>query len=126
MLTKEHAKREYRIRLNRTLDFLNQNLDQDLSLHTLARTACFSPFHFHRIFVSIIGETPNDYVRRLRLEKAANMLINYPYRLITDIALECGFSSSAVFARAFNSYFGVSARTWRHRNHNKKTENRHT
>jgi AraC family transcriptional regulator len=121
MLTKEHAKREYRIRINRTLDFLNSNLDQDLSLHTLAEVACFSPFHFHRIFISLVGETPNEYVRRLRLEKAANMLINYPYRSITDIAMECGFSSSAVFSRAFSSYFGVSASTWRSRKHKDQT-----
>lgn len=123
MLTKEHAKREYRIRVNRTLDFLNSNLDQDLSLHTLAGVACFSPFHFHRIFISLVGETPNDYVRRLRLEKAANMLINFPQRSITDIAIECGFSSSAVFSRAFSAYFGVSARTWRGRKRKDQTIN---
>jgi len=77
------------------------------------------------IFLSLVGETPNDYVRRLRLEKAANMLINYPFRTITGIALECGFSGSAVFARAFTSYFAVSARTWRSRKHNKQTSNSH-
>jgi AraC family transcriptional regulator len=121
MLTKEHAKKEYSTRIGRTLDFLNRNLDQHLSLRTLSEIACFSPFHFHRIFSHLVGETPNDYVRRLRLEKAANMLDNYPQRSITDIALQCGFSGSAVFARSFKVHFGVSARRWRRRVHDKKT-----
>jgi AraC family transcriptional regulator len=125
MLTKEHAKEEYSARISRTLDFLNRNLDQHLSLNTLAEIACFSPFHFHRIFTHLVGETPNDYVRRLRLEKAANMLDNYPQRSITDIALQCGFSGSAVFARSFKSHFGASARRWRRRGYDKGADSTH-
>jgi AraC family transcriptional regulator len=125
MLTKEHAKREYRVRINRTLDFLNRNLDQHLSLRTLSEIACFSPFHFHRIFSHLVGETPNDYVRRLRLEKAANMLDNYPDRSITDIALQCGFSGSAVFARSFKVHFGISALRWRRLAHDKRADSTH-
>ncbi len=114
------AKKEYLSRISRCLDFLNRNLDRDLSLNSLADAACFSAFHFHRIFLNLVGETPNEYVRRLRLEKSANMLINFPGRSITDIALDCGFSGSAVFARAFRAYFGVSARRWRAREHVKQ------
>jgi AraC family transcriptional regulator len=120
MLTRENAKKEYRARIGRCLDFLNRNLYRELSLKSLAEEACFSAFHFHRIFQNLVGETPGEYVRRLRLEKAANMLINFPERTVTDISLECGFSGSAVFARAFRSFFGMSARAWRTRIHDKQ------
>jgi AraC family transcriptional regulator len=61
----------------------------------------------------MIGETPNVFVNRLRVEKAANMLQKNPLLSITDIAFDCGFSSSAAFARSFKQYFGISASKWR-------------
>jgi AraC family transcriptional regulator len=122
MSTNRNAQKEYLARISRCLDFLNRNLGHDLSLNSLAKAACFSAFHFHRIFLNLVGETPNEYVRRLRLEKSANMLINFPGRSVTDIALDCGFSGSAVFARAFRAYFGVSARGWRAREHVKQDQ----
>jgi AraC family transcriptional regulator len=69
----------------------------------------FSPFHFHRIFSAMVGETLSSFIRRLRLERAASMLIDHPKQTITEIAMACGFSSSASFARAFAERFGMSA-----------------
>ena len=104
---------EYIGRINRALDYIEANLAGDLSLVTLARVANFSPFHFHRIFRSIIGETLNQFIQRRRLEKAAFFLLANPARLITEIALDCGFSGSSTFARAFKEMFGVSASQYR-------------
>jgi AraC family transcriptional regulator len=104
---------EYHARLNRALDFICENIDQELSLQTIAKIAGFSPFHFHRIFTAMVDETINAYVRRIRLEKAAMMLVHNPFRSITEIALNCGFSSSSNFARSFKERFGVSASRWR-------------
>jgi len=56
-----------------------------------------------------MGETLNNYVTRRRLEKSANLLVVKPQMTITDIAYDCGFSSSANFAKAFKKYFGYSA-----------------
>lgn len=74
--------------------------------------ARFSPYHFHRIFTALTGETPGDAVHRLRLEKAANMLRKSTVG-ITEIALSCGFSSAAAFARAFRQHFGTTAGEYR-------------
>ncbi|MCP4640771.1 MAG: AraC family transcriptional regulator, partial [bacterium] len=68
---------------------------------------------FHRIFKAMVGETLNQFIRRVRLEKAANLLLTNPRDSITEIALSCGFSSSAAFARDFKGAFGMSASAWR-------------
>ncbi len=104
---------EYVGRINRVLDYIEQNLDSELTLKTLAKVATFSEFHFHRIFKSIVGETLNQFIQRRRAEKAAGMLIGNPNKSITEIALDCGFSGSAVFARIFKENFGISASEFR-------------
>jgi len=63
--TKDH----YNDRVNRVLDYISEHLDEDLSLSRLSGVGCFSPFHFHRIFQAVTGETLNSHVRRVRLEK---------------------------------------------------------
>ena len=94
--------------LNKVLDYLHANLDQPLSLAELAAVAGFSPFHFHRIFKSLVGEPLNVYLQRARLEKAANLLLSRPSDTLLDIALRCGFSSAATFSRAFKAHFGLA------------------
>ncbi len=88
-------------------------MDQTLTLEELAGVAAFSPFHFHRIFSAMTGETLNRFIQRVRLERAATQLAANPRKPITEIALDCGFSGSAVFARAFRETFGMSASEWR-------------
>jgi AraC family transcriptional regulator len=104
---------EYVARLNRVLDYIDAHLDQDLNLQVLSRVANFSPFHFHRVFGALMGETLSRYIQRLRIEKAAGMLVMNRRKSITAVALECGFSGSAAFARAFRETFGMSASQWR-------------
>lgn len=104
---------EYIARINRVMDHIDENLGGSLTLPELAGVAGFSPFHFHCIFSAMVGETLSHYVRRLRVERAALQLVADPRRPITAIALECGFSGSAPFARAFRDTFGVSASEWR-------------
>lgn len=65
-------------------------------------------FHFHRIFLAMVGETVNDYVGRRRLERAANLLAIKRELSVTEVAMATGFSSSANFAKAFKLHFGVS------------------
>lgn len=104
---------EYTARINRVIDYIEKNLRSDLSLNSLSKVACFSPFHFHRIFKAAMGETLNHFINRLRLQRAAASLVNNPKKSITEIALDSGFSSSSTFARAFKQYFGISASQWR-------------
>jgi len=104
---------EYLARLNRVLDHIDAHLDQPLPLTELARVANFSPFHFHRVFGGLVGEPLRQYVLRLRVERAASQLVANPRKTVTAIALDCGFSGSATFARAFRDPFGMSASRWR-------------
>ncbi len=97
----------YQQRINQVIDYLNNNLDRSVSLEELASVAFFSPFHFHRIFVAMMGETVNAFTNRLRNEKAARLL-RFSKKKITEIAAECGFSSPATLSRLFKQYFGVS------------------
>lgn len=103
----------YAARINRVLDHIERHLDQPLPLRELSKVASFSPYHFHRIFSAMVGETLNAFIGRLRLERAASRLLHVPEQPITDVALDYGFSSSATFARAFKAHFGVSASEWR-------------
>ena len=100
-------------RINRVRDYIDAHLGDPLTLTELARVAAFSPFYLHRIFAAIVGETPGQYIRRLRVERAAQQLAANPCKSITTIALDCGFSGSAPFARAFRDAFGMSATEWR-------------
>ncbi len=109
----ELKRQEYVGRVNRVLDHIRTNLNGDLCLETLAQVAHFSPYHFHRVFKAIAGETLNDYIRRVRVQKAASQLIHNPTVTITEIAVGCGYSSPSAFAREFRRHFGVSASQFR-------------
>jgi len=101
----------YRIHL--AINYIHAHFDQDIQLADLAKAAHFSPYHFHRVFTAIQQETPNDYLRRIRIERAANLLLIYPPFPMQQIALDCGFKSQALFSRAFRTHFGMTARDWR-------------
>jgi AraC family transcriptional regulator len=103
----------YRRRINKVMDYVNNNLDKSISLEELAAVAAFSPFHFHRIFVAVTGESVNYFTNRIRLEKAARLL-KFSRNAIAGIAEECGFSSSSTLSRAFKQYFGISPSAYRH------------
>jgi AraC family transcriptional regulator len=104
---------QYAARINRVVDYIESHLDGDLSLATLAEVACFSPYHFHRVFGAMSGEPLSKFVQRLRLERAACQLVANTARPVTEVALDAGFASSATFARAFRERFGVTAPDWR-------------
>lgn len=104
---------DYSSRINRVLDFMDANLDRPLTLEDLAAQACFSPYHFLRIFMTQTGETPFGLLQRLRLEKAANLLTARPDLKILDLALQCGFTNAPAFSRAFKAHFGETPSRWR-------------
>ncbi len=95
-------------RINLAIDHVVSHLGEPLRLTRMAAAAHLSPFHFHRVFQALVGETPADFVKRLRLEKAL-LLMSYPRRAsLTSIAMECGFSCSSDFTRSFRQRFGVA------------------
>jgi len=106
------ANGHYNERVNRVLDYIGEHLDQELSLDRLSQIACFSPFHFHRVFQGVTGETLNSHVRRVRLERAALLMKASPRKRITDVAIDAGFAGTAEFSRAFKSHFGRTPSSW--------------
>ena len=106
------ANAAYTERIDRVIDHIRGSMDRAIKLEELASVACFSEFHFHRIFRAVTGETLNSFTNRLRLEKAARLL-RYSEQSLTDIALECGFSSSATFSRAFKDGYGAAPSQFR-------------
>jgi len=115
------ANSEYTQRVNRVIDYLRGNLNRPVKLEELANVACFSEYHFHRIFGAVSGETLKTFTNRLRLEKAARLL-RYSDRNLTEIALDCGFSSSATFSRAFRSGYDTSPSQFRKSGEIKKSK----
>lgn len=110
---KSETLKEYRARIIKVLRYITNNVEGDLSLKKLSEESCFSPYHFHRIFSAYLRESPADYINRIRIEKAAVMLIYQPQMPVTEIALKCGFSSPSTFARAFKQFYGCSSSEWR-------------
>ncbi|RLC51416.1 MAG: hypothetical protein DRH79_06225 [Candidatus Cloacimonadota bacterium] len=98
---------DYSRQIQKALNFMEGRLTCNLELEDIADIANFSMFHFHRLFVGIVGYTPMDYVRRRRLSEAARELV-YSMRSIKVIAYRYQFESQASFTRAFGKQFELS------------------
>ena len=90
------------MRLERVFTWLADHLDDTLDFATLADVACLSPYHFHRIYHSMQGETVTETVRRLRLHRAAVELITGELP-VQRIARRAGYGSQEAFTRAFKT-----------------------
>ncbi|MDR2146080.1 MAG: AraC family transcriptional regulator [Tannerella sp.] len=111
----ETSRQEYISRINRVMDYVDKNIDRPLNLGILSGIASFSPFHFHRIFTVLTGETPGNYIQRMRVEKAARLLQNDKRMSIGEIACACGFGSISLFSRSFRACFHTTAKEYRQR-----------
>jgi AraC family transcriptional regulator len=106
----------YRTAVERIIQHIAGNLDQALDLETLASVACLSPFHFHRVFRGMTGETPLELNRRLRMERAACQVAETS-RAVTEIAFDAGYETHEAFTRAFRSFYGTSPSGFKRRKH---------
>ena len=109
---REPTERTYKERILRVLVHIQHHLDEAVSLDELAALAHFSPYHFHRIFRGMVGESVMEHVRRLRLERAAHRL-KFSDEPITRIAFEAGYETHEAFTRAFGAMFGKSPSQFR-------------
>lgn len=92
--------------------YIQQHLQLGLDVEHLAKVAGFSPFHFHRVFKALTGESLMSHVRRLRMEKAAWRLATSKSSVL-EIALESGYQTAEAFSRRFSRDFGSSPRQFR-------------
>lgn len=101
--SKEHKKR-----IDAVIDYISKNINNDISLQALAQVANYSPFHLQKLFKQLTGESPKQYILKIRLETALLLMVIHPYKPLKEIALDAGFSSPSVFSRAVKNYFGIS------------------
>lgn len=93
-------------RFNAALNYIEDNLKDQISYEEAAKIACCSPFHFQRMFSYMVGVPLGEYIRRRRMTRAAADLRSQ--KKIVDIALEYGYDSPTAFNRAFQSIHGVA------------------
>jgi AraC family transcriptional regulator len=113
-------------RIHRVIDYLLAHPMEDHSLHTLANVANYSPFHLQKIFKQTVGESPKQYMLKLRLETAFHLLIIHPQKSVQEIAMDCGFSSLSSFTRAVKNYFGHAPGELRRLPHRRQMKLLHT
>lgn len=94
-------------RFNMALDYIEDNLEEEIDYSVAAQAACCSEFHFSRMFSSIAGVSLSEYIRRRRITKAAFDIQKSDQKII-DIAMKYGYDSPDAFARAFRKLHGVA------------------
>ncbi|TAF44302.1 MAG: AraC family transcriptional regulator [Sphingobacteriales bacterium] len=107
---------EYIKRINKVLTYIDENLDTELSLHSISNVAYYSPFHLHRLFKAITNETLNTYITRKRIERTAMMLIHNKEYTIVEIACKYGFNNASNFSRTFKKIYRQSPLEFRKSN----------
>ena len=98
--------------MRRVMDFIQGNLDQNLSLEVLAQQTGFSPYHFARLFRQTTGESPHQFVLRQRIERAQHLL-NEKDVPLAHVALESGFANQSHLTQAFKRHLGLTPRAYR-------------
>ncbi|MFZ5354028.1 MAG: helix-turn-helix domain-containing protein [Bacillota bacterium] len=88
------------------INYIEDRLHEEIELNELAKESSFSLMQVYRIFSTITGMTPKDYIRGRRLTKAL-FDVKYLKDPILDIALKYGYSTHEAFSRAFRKYFGI-------------------
>lgn len=111
---KDGTRAHYAIVVGRTIERIVTHLDDALDLEELARAAGVAPFHFHRLFRGMVGETALALARRLRLERAAWRLAHTD-NPVTTIAFDAGYESHEAFTRAFRAHYDTSPIRFRDR-----------
>lgn len=102
------TRQEYLKRVNFVLDYIENNLDFELSLECLSQKANYSPYHFHRVFLIVVNERLNEFINRKRMERIASILLVKSNISLKDLVYKYGFNSDSSFSRTFKKHYGVS------------------
>ena len=103
--------KEQTLAVQRMQDYIGQNLGQEITLSSLSRVSLFSPWYSYRLFRQALALTPAEYIRKLRLSRAALRLREEKCRII-DVAFDLGFQNVDTFTRSFYREFGLNPRDY--------------
>ena len=117
MNVKTNTQKFYYERINKVIQYIDNNLGENLDMEKLAEIGNYSSFHFHRIMRAYLGESPGAYIVRRRLESSTNLL-RYSEMQIADIAFKVGYENPASFNKAFKKRYAVSPVEYRKNNLN--------
>jgi len=99
-------------KLNASRDYIADNYQAPLSLSEIAQYSYMSPYHFLRVFKDTYGETPNEFLIRLRVEQAKKMLITEGFR-VSDVCEKVGYTSLGSFSSLFQKHVGMAPTLYR-------------
>ena len=105
--------------ISKAIDYIEQNLDKDISISDISKQACISPYYFQKGFTMICGYSVGEYIRNRRLSVAAHELLESDNKII-DIALKYGYDSPDSFTKAFTRFHGATPTLIRNKNANIK------
>jgi len=114
MAARDRTGRDYASRIARAMALIAARPDDPPGLEELASAAAFSPFHFHRVYRAIAGETPVETAARARLQGAAIALLRGS-EPVAAVAKRAGYGSQAAFTRAFRAAYGIPPAAYRAR-----------
>ena len=107
MAKENNIQNDYSGRINKVLNYIQNNIEKQFQLKELAEIGNFSQYHFHRIISTFINEPLYSYIKRKRLEKSAQLL-RYSQKSITEISFNVGYETPSSFSSAFKKKFGIS------------------
>ena len=99
--------------INKTEDYIEINLGEQISLSDAAKNVNFSMYHFHRLFSKYSSETLKQFVARIKMERSAIYLAINSEISITEIAFKYGYNSSSSYNKAFKKHHGMSPTEFR-------------
>lgn len=111
-MSREATTNYYQSKVQEVIHYIENNLDQELSIKTLAERSNISFYHFHRIFKASVGTPLGTYINRLRLDTAAK-LIRYSGISIGEIALKIGYNDVSAFSKSFTREFSITPTDYR-------------
>lgn len=103
---------DHRRRIRRVTNYVNQHLEATFNLDHIAKIACYSEYHFIRVFEMLMGETPCKYIIWKKMEKAGFLLLQGNLS-ITDVAFFIAYGTPSSFCKTFKTHFGISPRQFR-------------
>lgn len=99
-------------RFFKSIEFIEENLHDKISVHEIAAASHYSTYHYSRVFRALVGDTPKEYLRKRRLTLAAKRLLTEDVGVL-DLALDCQFDSQEAFTRAFKALFSITPAQYR-------------